>query len=126
MPSIDKTIRWEGLEANFTMEVSVGDSPNTTTTYVIEVTMDCDVDFKKYRDYLVGGQSARVAMQATMRTLDKSTLERLEQEGLRIRVSDIKNRDAYLTDEDKLNTLAEFLKGLDPELRKAALAKLND
>jgi hypothetical protein len=115
---------WLGRRASFTMTLTLDDK----TEYNIAVELDCNAPFEVMQQYVAGGQSGRVAMQAVMRTLERSVLGRLQRDGLKIKIGEIKDRNAYLSPEDKAKaaevTLRNIIANLTPEQAKAMAAML--
>jgi hypothetical protein len=116
--------QWQGRHAIFTMDLTLEDK----TVYTIKVDLDCNAPFEVMQQYVAGGQSGRVTMQQTMRTLERSVLARLQREGLKIKVGELRDRNAYLAPEDKARaaevTLRNIIANLTPEQAKAMAAML--
>jgi hypothetical protein len=119
-----KLIEWTDKVAKFEMDLTVGDTPKSQVEYKISVTLDCNADWEVVRGFIAGGQSGRVAMQATLRTLDKPVLERLTREGLKINIADVKKKEAYLSDKDRAEIVRRYILSLPEHLRKDAIKGL--
>lgn len=121
-----KQITWTGQVASFDMELTVGDTPSTSRVYTIAVKLDCNASFEVTRQYIAGGQSGRVSMQATMRTLDREVLEELETTGLTINIARIKDKAAYLSETAQLAILRRTIMSWPEHLRGNLLKELEE
>ena len=110
----------------FTMNVSGGDLPKD---YVAEIPVELNIgtDMKAVREYVAGGQSARVTMQGVLRKFKRTELDVIAAKGVKIGIADIKTADAYRDPEAvKAQRLADLiaLAKAFPDKRAEILAAL--
>ncbi len=115
------------LVASFTMNVSGGDLPKD---YVAEIPVVLTIgnSLDAVKEYVAGGQSARVVMQGVLRKFKRAELDTLATKGIKIAIADIKTADAYRSPETlkarKEEAVMAAFKAMTKEEREAYLTKL--
>ena len=115
------------LVAEFTMTVSGGDLPRGYEAD-IPVVLNLGRSLDAVKEFVAGGQSARVTMQGVLRKFTQGELSTLVTKGVKVNVVDVRKPDAYRDPEmlqvRKNEAVAAAVKTMSKEQLEAMAAQL--
>ena len=114
-------------QAVFKMKISGGNLRKGFEQYITVYMSFSDWSFDTLKDFVAGGQSARVTLAKNLRdNASESQINRLAEKGLYVHHTMVGDKSIYEAPEDRADMLMKFLKSLPEAEQKAFLEKVNN